>query len=115
MNADLRKPILEVRYDGNEWRCVRYNYYSSSFRTLNNNNLSTLTDDLFQDLFRLRTLRLSDNNFNCDCRLAWLAKWLRRFPRLGQYTRCSQPSNLKGQNVADLHEQEFKCSGRSII
>lgn len=84
-------------------------------RTINNNNLSTLPDGLFQDLYRLRTLRILENNFKCDCRLAWLAKWLRKFPKLGQYTKCASPSHLKGQSVADLHEQEFKCSGMWLL
>lgn len=79
--------------------------------TLNNNNLTSLGKDMFEDMYRLRTLRLSDNNLICDCHLAWLARWLRRVPRLGLYTRCFSPNQLKGQNVADLHDQEFKCSG----
>nr|CAD7443634.1 unnamed protein product [Timema bartmani] len=79
--------------------------------TLNNNNLTSLSKDLFEDMFRLRTLRLSDNNLICDCHLSWLARWLRRSPRLALYTRCFSPNQLKGQNVADLHDQEFKCSG----
>ncbi|XP_039283306.1 protein slit [Nilaparvata lugens] len=79
--------------------------------TLNNNNLTTLAEDLFADAYRLRTLRLSENNLICDCHLGWLARWLRRNPRLALYTRCFSPNQLKGQNVADLHEQEFKCSG----
>lgn len=85
--------------------------FCNFYRTINNNNLSTLPDGLFQDLYRLRTLRILENNFKCDCRLAWLAKWLRKFPKLGQYTKCASPGHLKGQSVADLHEQEFKCSG----
>lgn len=82
------------------------------FRTLNNNNLTSLGKSMFENMFRLRTLRLSDNNLNCDCHLSWLARWLRRAPRLGLYTRCFSPNQLKGQNVADLHDQEFKCSGK---
>ncbi|KAK7794523.1 hypothetical protein R5R35_011285 [Gryllus longicercus] len=79
--------------------------------TLNNNNLTSLAKDIFEDMYWLRTLRLSDNNLICDCHLAWLARWLRRYPRLALYTRCFSPHHLKGQNVADLHDQEFKCSG----
>lgn len=63
-------------------------------------------------MFRLRTLRLSDNNLICDCQLSWLARFLRHSPRLNHATRCFSPNHLKGQNVADLHDQEFKCSGQ---
>ncbi|KAL1130294.1 hypothetical protein AAG570_013232, partial [Ranatra chinensis] len=79
--------------------------------TLNNNNLSWLAADIFSELVRLRALRLSENRLGCDCQLAWLAEWLRRHPRLALYTRCFSPNQLKGQTIADLHQQEFKCSG----
>lgn len=79
--------------------------------TLNNNNLTALPHNAFGGLGKLRALRLSDNPFACDCHLSWLSRYLRSAPRLAPYTRCQSPSQLKGQNVADLHDQEFKCSG----
>lgn len=79
--------------------------------TLNNNNITTMPRDMFSNMPRLRALRLSDNPFACDCHLSWLSKFLRSATRLAPYTRCHSPSQLKGQNVADLHDQEFKCSG----
>lgn len=82
------------------------------FRTLNNNNLTWIGKDMFSNMFRLRTLRLNDNLFHCDCQLSWLARYLRHSPRLAQYTRCNSPNHLKGQNIADLQDQEFKCSGK---
>lgn len=66
---------------------------------------------MFSNMFRLRTLRLNDNLLHCDCQLSWLARYLRHSTRLAQYTRCHSPNNLKGQNIADLQDQEFKCSG----
>lgn len=86
-----------------------------TFSTLNNNNLTTLPHNVFNGLSRLRALRLSDNPLSCDCHLSWLSRFLRSAPRLAPYTRCQSPSQLKGQNVADLHDQEFKCSGQSKI
>lgn len=80
-------------------------------RTLNNNNVTALPRDVFAGMPRIRALRLSDNPFACDCHLSWLSRFLRSAPRLAPYTRCHSPSQLKGQNVADLHDQEFKCSG----
>ncbi|KAK6638540.1 hypothetical protein RUM43_006807 [Polyplax serrata] len=77
---------------------------------LNNNNLTSVGKSMFEGM-NLRSLRLSENNLICDCHLAWLARWLRKSPRLAPYTRCYSPNQLKGQNVADLHDQEFKCSG----
>nr|XP_049463214.1 protein slit-like [Anopheles coluzzii] len=79
--------------------------------TLNNNNITTLPRDMFAGMPRLRALRLSENPFACDCHLSWLARYLKNASRLAPYTRCHSPGQLKGQNVADLHEQDFKCSG----
>ncbi|XP_014246205.1 protein slit isoform X2 [Cimex lectularius] len=107
--------IKTLQLDNNMLICVDEQAIKSlrelEVLTLNNNNLTSLPANLFDDLFRLRTLRLSENKFACDCHLVWLARWLRRFPRLGLYTRCHSPNQIKGHNVADLHDQEFKCSG----
>lgn len=81
---------------------------------MNNNNITALPRDVFIGMPRVRALRLSDNPFACDCHLSWLSKFLRSAPRLAPYTRCHSPSQLKGQNVADLHEQDFKCSGKQM-
>lgn len=81
-------------------------------RTLNNNNITVLPRELFSGMPRIRALRLSDNPFTCDCHLSWLSRYLRNSPRLAPYTRCHSPSQLKGQSVAELHEQDFKCSGK---
>lgn len=85
------------------------------YRTLNNNNITTLPRDIFTGMPRIRALRLSDNPFACDCHLSWLSRFLRSASRLAPYTRCHSPSQLKGQNVADLHDQEFKCSGSLYV
>ncbi|XP_066141931.1 protein slit isoform X1 [Euwallacea fornicatus] len=79
--------------------------------TLNNNNVTWLGKDMFGNMFRLRTLRLADNLLHCDCNLSWLGRFLKHSPRLAQYTRCHSPSQLKGQNVAEVQDHEFKCSG----
>ncbi|XP_046430500.1 protein slit isoform X1 [Neodiprion pinetum] len=79
--------------------------------TLNNNKLVTLGKEMLSGLSRLRTLRLGENSLACDCHLAWMARHLRNYPRLGQHTRCASPANLKGHSLADLQEHEFKCPG----
>lgn len=81
-------------------------------RTLNNNNLTWLRAETFSGLTRLRALRLSENALRCDCHLSWLARWLRRSPRLALYTRCASPPHLQDLSVADLHDNEFSCAGQ---
>lgn len=82
------------------------------YRTLNNNNITALPREIFSGMPRIRALRLSDNPFTCDCHLSWLSRYLRNSPRLAPYTRCHSPSQLKGQSLAELHENDFKCSGK---
>lgn len=106
-------------YDGN-MKCenrikIKYLNFLSHRRTINNNNVTALQRDIFSGMSRIRALRLSDNPFACDCHLSWLSRFLRSAPRLAPYTRCHSPSQLKGQNVADLHDEEFKCSGEFLF
>ncbi|CAO1438147.1 unnamed protein product, partial [Diamesa tonsa] len=107
--------LRSLQLDNNQIVCIDEqavkNLQELEILTLNNNNLTTLPRDMFIGMPRLRALRLSDNPFSCDCHLSWLSKFLRSAPRLAPYTRCHSPSQLKGQNVPDLHDQEFKCSG----
>ncbi|KAF4517658.1 hypothetical protein B566_EDAN002890 [Ephemera danica] len=79
--------------------------------SVNNNNLTTLPKDMLEPMFRLRSLRLADNSLICDCHLGWLARWLRRNPRLAPHARCFAPQGLKGRAVAELHDTDLKCSG----
>lgn len=107
--------LRSLQLDNNHIACIdeqaTRNLQEIEVFSLNGNNLTTIPRDMFKNMPRLRALRLSENPFLCDCHLSWLSKYLRSVPRLAPYTRCQSPSQLKGQNVADLHEQEFKCSG----
>lgn len=107
--------LKNLQLDNNKLKCVDGTAVQSlkdlEVLTLNNNSLTSLAKDMFDNMYRLRTVRLSDNKLICDCHLAWLARWLRSMPRVGQHTRCFAPILLKGQNVADLPDNDFKCSG----
>ncbi|XP_017866873.1 PREDICTED: protein slit isoform X1 [Drosophila arizonae] len=107
--------LRSLQLDNNQITCMDEHAFKGLLEleilTLNNNNLTALPHNAFGGLGKLRALRLSDNPFACDCHLSWLSRYLRSAPRLAPYTRCQSPSQLKGQNVADLHDQEFKCSG----
>ncbi|KAJ8984694.1 hypothetical protein NQ317_004953, partial [Molorchus minor] len=107
--------LENLQLDNNRLTCIDDNALRSmkdlEVLTLNNNNLTCIAKDMFSNMFWLRTLRLNDNPLHCDCQLSWLARYLRHSPRLGQSTRCHSPNHLKGQNIADLQDHEFKCSG----
>lgn len=111
--------LRSLQLDHNQIVCIDEqafkNLHELEILTLNNNNITTMPREMYSNMPRLRALRLSDNPFACDCHLSWLSKFLRSAPRLAPYTRCHSPSQLKGQNVADLHDQEFKCSGMLLL
>lgn len=86
---------------------------SASVRSLNDNNLTTLPRELFERMNVLRTVRLANNPFLCDCRLSWLGRWLRRHPTLALFTKCYAPPTLRGKEVAELHDSNFRCPGQS--
>ncbi|XP_037574945.1 protein slit isoform X1 [Dermacentor silvarum] len=105
--------LKNLQVDGNEISCIDdaalRSLRNMEILTLNRNNLTTLGKDLFENMKKLRVVRLSENPLSCDCRLSWLASWLRRHPRLGLFTRCSMPAALKGKAVAELHEDDMTC------
>ncbi|CAF1173091.1 unnamed protein product [Didymodactylos carnosus] len=78
--------------------------------TVNYNNLTTLPLLPFARLLDLRVLRLHDNPFICDCRLLWLAKYLKLHPYLGLNARCQQPDTLNYKDITSLVEEEKQCS-----
>ncbi|CAF0793366.1 unnamed protein product [Didymodactylos carnosus] len=78
--------------------------------TLNYNNLTTLPLLPLARLLDLRVLRLHDNSFICDCRLLWLAKYLKLHPFLGLNARCQQPDTLNHKDITSLVEEEKQCN-----
>uniref|UniRef100_A0A1I8IJZ7 Thioredoxin domain-containing protein n=1 Tax=Macrostomum lignano TaxID=282301 RepID=A0A1I8IJZ7_9PLAT len=77
---------------------------------LQNNRIERIEPGSFDELTQLERFRLADNNFICDCRLAWLSRWLRQQPQLGLHTKCAQPRLLFGSQVAELSSSDFQCS-----
>lgn len=56
--------------------------------------------------------RLSANRWACDCRLGWLARWLRTRRQAVETDAavCSAPAVLAGSQLADLADIDFQCS-----
>lgn len=73
--------------------------------------MTSLPHNLLVGMNRMRTLQLDDNPLSCDCAAGWLSRWLRGMPRLIAHARCFSPQHLRGQNLLELHDIDFKCSG----
>lgn len=55
--------------------------------------------------------RIADNQFICNCNLAWLAKWLRQRNNMGLFSRCVAPPIHRNTEIAELQEADFTCDG----
>lgn len=96
---------------------------SSSFRgitsltllALDGNPLATLPEEVFAHLnTSLRGLSLGGRFLACDCRLRWVARWIRDHDlqvtsreRNPQF--CGSPANLRERSFYQLNEQELVC------
>ncbi|WAR20834.1 SLIT-like protein [Mya arenaria] len=78
---------------------------------LDHNEISCISGSTLSELTNMVYLRLRENKFACDCRLAWLSTWLRpRNRRLGRHMTCQTPINLKGKSFSRARTDELKCN-----
>ncbi|KAH9524858.1 hypothetical protein Btru_028062 [Bulinus truncatus] len=82
--------------------------------TLSNNNMTSVSSNLFENMKQLRVLRINDNKLVCDCHMAWFARWLRKNPTLGLFTECHQPLHLRNTEISELQDIDFKCDALSV-
>lgn len=54
--------------------------------------------------------RIHDNQFICDCRLLWLAKYLKLHPFLGLNARCQNPDTSASKDIVTLIDDEKQCN-----
>ena len=67
-----------------------------------NVGLSTVQENAFESLPKLRTIHLDSESMLCDCYLKWFPKWLNETGVMGSGdARCAHPEALKGmyQNI----------------
>lgn len=75
---------------------------------LNGNNLRDLPLSSLEKLEKLRVIDLSDNPWNCDCRLRDLKIWLSNH-KLFSTPSCSLPTRLANKPFSELALDEFAC------
>ncbi|CAF3725088.1 unnamed protein product [Rotaria sordida] len=106
--------INNLQLDHNEISCIDPEAINGLKRleiiTLNSNNLTTLPILPFEQLIDLRVLRLHDNHFICDCRLLWLAKYLKIHPFLGLNTQCQDINTFNFKDIISLIDDTKQCN-----
>ena len=62
-----------------------------------NFGLSTVQENAFENLPKLRTINLDSESMLCDCYLKWFPRWLNGTAIQGSsFAKCAHPENLKG-------------------
>uniref|UniRef100_A0A3B3UA97 LRRCT domain-containing protein n=1 Tax=Poecilia latipinna TaxID=48699 RepID=A0A3B3UA97_9TELE len=77
---------------------------------LTNNDLQTLSGDVFDSLTKLKKLDLSNNPWQCDCNLIDFYHWIKtNADKLTPKVHCEYPEHLKGQEITLLNEDQLVC------
>ncbi|NWU79791.1 PKD1 protein, partial [Onychorhynchus coronatus] len=90
---------------------------SLSYRDISHNQISTLEDGIFDNLFNLSEINLSWNPFVCDCKLSWLPRWVEdREVRVVEAsdTRCAHPPEVANLSLFDVPFPNATCGAQYI-
>ncbi|NWX27466.1 PKD1 protein, partial [Notiomystis cincta] len=84
---------------------------------ISHNQISTLEDGIFDNLFNLSEINLSWNPFVCDCKLSWLPRWVEdRKVRVleASDTRCAHPPEVANLSLFDVPFLNATCGAQYI-
>ncbi|NWY67558.1 PKD1 protein, partial [Erithacus rubecula] len=84
---------------------------------ISHNQISTLEDGIFDNLFNLSEINLSWNPFVCDCKLSWLPRWVEdRKVRVleASDTRCAHPPEVANLSLFDVLFLNATCGAQYI-
>ncbi|NWZ45627.1 PKD1 protein, partial [Brachypodius atriceps] len=87
------------------------------YRDISHNQISTLEDGIFDNLFNLSEINLSWNPFVCDCKLSWLPHWVEdRKVRVleASDTRCAHPPEVANLSLFDVLFPNATCGAQYI-
>ncbi|NXF01300.1 PKD1 protein, partial [Smithornis capensis] len=92
-------------------------FFSLFYRDISHNQISTLEDGIFDNLFNLSEINLSWNPFVCDCKLSWLPRWVEdRKVRVleASDTRCAHPPELANLSLFEVPFPNATCGAQYI-
>ena len=78
-------------------------------------NLLTYLPKTIQDL-NLKVIKLSQNNFRCDCKSLWMKYWIMRNKRIvegWERLTCNNQAGLHGRLIIEVKDSEFVCIDES--
>lgn len=80
-----------------------------------NNTISSMEENPFKDLPRLKEVMLNSSSLICDCSLKWLSSWM---PSTSVQLKpgnlsCIHPTNLIKRPIQMISQKEFVCGKSS--
>ncbi|MEE6501038.1 hypothetical protein FKM82_004042 [Ascaphus truei] len=93
---------------------------------LSDNQLSSLSKEMFSYMTELEGIYLHGNPWSCDCNLQWLTEWAqqsrdmikckrdRSYPNGQQCPVCVNPKNNKGKSLAEIAPEHITCAKPTI-
>ncbi|XP_065344323.1 protein slit [Cloeon dipterum] len=100
--------------NANEISCIRQDAFkdlhSLSLLSLYDNKIRSLRNGTFSSMHNIQALHLARNPFVCDCRLLWLADYLRKNPIETSGVRCDSPKRMLRKKLEAMQEDKMKCS-----
>ncbi|NXN97253.1 PKD1 protein, partial [Rhinopomastus cyanomelas] len=88
-----------------------------SYRDISHNEISTLEDGIFDNLFNLSEINFSRNPLVCDCRLSWVPRWVEeRRVRVADAsdTRCAHPPEVANRSLFDVPFANSSCGAQYV-
>ncbi|XP_037089746.1 protein slit-like [Pollicipes pollicipes] len=82
--------------------------------SLHGNQLSRIPDGSFSPLTAITHIALGSNPLYCDCKLRWLAAWVKKDFREPGIARCSAPARMSNKLVLTSKQDEFVCTGGPV-
>jgi hypothetical protein len=74
----------------------------------------TINDVQLGNISFVCSRRVHDNQFVCDCRLLWLAKYLKLHPFLGLNARCQDTDASISKDIVSIIDDEKQCNSMGI-
>ena len=95
-------------YSGNQIQSVGKSAFSGGLDNLEkvdlrDNVVSTMQENAFDSLPRIREVVIDSASVLCDCYFKWFPKWLNATGVVGsEEATCAHPETLKGQQVSKI-------------
>ncbi|EDV22809.1 uncharacterized protein TRIADDRAFT_58750 [Trichoplax adhaerens] len=75
-----------------------------------NNQITTIKENIFDDLVSLVKISLEDNSLYCDCNITWLREYLLQKNVVSSGVKCKGPLKLRNQFLKRLNEGQLVCN-----